>query len=376
MASAFTPINGLPTEHRLRLLESILGNASDAILVTEAAPFDLPGPRIVYVNESFTRMTGYSEAEMVGKTPRLLQNPLTDRAQLDKIRRALEHWEPVQVELVNQRKNGEEFWVELHIVPVADETGKYTHWVSIQRETTVRKQAEAAIRENAERFRDSLVQNATDLAAILETDGTVRYGSPSGSRILGVGADQWAGTDLLSHLHPDDAPAARAALALAIESQGISEHFTDFRVRHADGSWRTLRAVHHNRLNDPTVNGIVFNAWDITEQKRADEALRLRDRGIAASGNGIIIADATQPDTPVVYMNAALAEITGYRAAEVIGKNVRFFQGADRDQPEIIALRRAIREGREWSGTLRNYRKDGTLFYNEMYISPVRDEAG
>jgi len=376
MESSFEPINETQTEHRLRLLESILGNASDAILVTEAEPFNLPGPRVVYINEAFTRMTGYTEADMFGKTPRILQNPETDRTQLDKIRWALEHWEPVQVEICNQRKNGEKFWVELHIVPVAGENGTYTHWISIQRETTVRRQAEDLMRENAERFRDSLVQNATDLAAILEPDGTIRYGSPSGSRILGSSADQWTGTDLFSRIHPDDAPAARTALATAIENRGIGDPPTAFRARHADGSWRTLQVAYMNRLNDPSVNGIVFNAWDITEQKRVDAALRLRDRAIADTYNGIFIADATQPDIPVVYMNAALERITGYCAEEVIGKNVRFLQGADRDQPELVTLRRAIIEGREWTGTLRNYRKDGTLFYNEMYISPVWDEAG
>ena len=90
-------------------------------------------------------MTGYSNEDIIGKTPRILQGPKTERAQLDKIRRALKHWEPVRVEMTNYRKDGTEFNVELSISPIANEQGWYTHWVSVQRETTERKEAEEAL---------------------------------------------------------------------------------------------------------------------------------------------------------------------------------------------------------------------------------------
>ena len=129
---------------RLRLLESVAVHANDAILITEAEPIDLPGPRILYCNAAFTRTTGYTESEILGRTPRLLQGPGTDRAALDKLRGALARWEPVVVELLNYRKDGGTFWVELSIVPVADETGWFTHWVSVQRDVSDRKTAEEA----------------------------------------------------------------------------------------------------------------------------------------------------------------------------------------------------------------------------------------
>ena len=130
---------------RLRLLESVVVNANDAVLITEAEPIDLPGPRIVYCNAAFTRTTGYAEADVLGLTPRILQGPNTDRAALDRLRLALSRWEPIEIELLNRRKNGEEFWVELSIVPVANEVGWYTHWVSVQRDVSDRKQAEETV---------------------------------------------------------------------------------------------------------------------------------------------------------------------------------------------------------------------------------------
>lgn len=376
MAIQDVPITSEGVYAHLRLLESVLHNASDTILVTEAEPIDAPGPRIVYVNESFTRMTGYTAAEAIGQTPRMLQSPHTDRARLDEIRAALERWEPIQVEVLNRTKNGRDFWVELHIVPIADENGWWTHWVSIQRETTVRKHVEEEIRRSEEHFRNSLARNATDFAAVLDTDGVIRYQSFSSSGVLGFAPGTWVGSDILTHVHPEDRGKMHEAFQKASEFPGVTPPPVEFRSQHAGGQWCYLAGVFNNHTTNPSVKGIVFNAWDITGKKLLDEALHLRGRAIASSRNGIIIADATAFDTPIVYVNPAFERMTGYSAAEVIGRNCRFLQGTDRQQSERDTLRHAIQEGCEASGTMRNYRKDGTLFYNEISISPVLDENG
>ncbi len=142
---------------RLRLLESVVVNANDAVLITSAEPIDLPGPRIVYCNAAFSRTTGYCAEEILGRTPRLLQGPGTSRPALDRLRRALGRWKPIEVELLNRRKDGTEFWVELSIVPVANEKGWFTHWVSVQRDISDRKAAE-------ETATQALVAQAENLA--------------------------------------------------------------------------------------------------------------------------------------------------------------------------------------------------------------------
>ncbi|MGI4791124.1 MAG: HD domain-containing phosphohydrolase [Janthinobacterium lividum] len=124
---------------RLRLLEAAVEKANDVILITEAEPFDSPGPRIVYVNPAFTRMTGYTAEEVLGKTPRILQGPDTDPEVNAKIRAKLEKWQPMQVEVLNYRKDGTKFWSELNIAPIANKRGWYTHWISIQRDVTARR---------------------------------------------------------------------------------------------------------------------------------------------------------------------------------------------------------------------------------------------
>ncbi len=107
----------------------------------------------------------------------------------------------------------------------------------------------------------------------------------------------------------------------------------------------------------------------------AAEAL-MKERAIAASSEGIVVTDPNRPDDPIVYVNPAFVEITGYPAAEALGRNCRFLHGEDRDQPQLRTLRAALRGGRECSVVLRNYRKDGTMFCNELSVSPVYDDGG
>ena len=111
-------------------------------------------------------------------------------------------------------------------------------------------------------------------------------------------------------------------------------------------------------------------------RKAYEEELVLRDRSINSATNGILIADARQADMPTVYCNAAFEKITGYTTEEVLGRNCRFLQGTEHQQPGIEAIRRAIRQGTEAKAELRNYRKDGSLFWNELYIAPVKDQQG
>jgi PAS domain S-box-containing protein len=101
---------------------------------------------------------------------------------------------------------------------------------------------------------------------------------------------------------------------------------------------------------------------------------RLLERAVTASTNSIVISDPNLPDDPLVYVNPAFEETTGYAAEEALGRNCRFLQGEDRAQPAIAELRTAIQEGRQCTAVLRNYRKDGTLFWNELSIYPVLDE--
>ncbi len=142
------------SQEQLRLLEGSIARLNDLVIITEAGPFNEPGPRIVFVNEAFEARTGYSRQEVLGRSPRLLQGPQTQRDRLAQIRSALEQWQPVRVDLINYRRDGEPFWVDLDISPVWDKSRRLTHWVAVGRDVTERKAAEQKIRYLA--FYDAL----------------------------------------------------------------------------------------------------------------------------------------------------------------------------------------------------------------------------
>jgi diguanylate cyclase (GGDEF)-like protein/PAS domain S-box-containing protein len=143
-------------QEQLRLLEGSIARLNDLVIITEAGPFNEPGPRIVFVNEAFERRTGYSRDEVLGRSPRFLQGPNTQRRALDQIRIALEEWRPARVDLINYKKNGEPYWVDLDVSPVWDKKRKLTHWVAVGRDVTERKLAEEKIQHLA--FYDPLTK--------------------------------------------------------------------------------------------------------------------------------------------------------------------------------------------------------------------------
>ena len=113
---------------------AIVQHAKDIVIVTKAHPLNDPGPEIVYVNEAFIEKTGYTAEEVIGKTPRILQRDGTNRDDLKKIRQALEKQESVRVTLRNFSKKGNEYWVDLSILPLPDKNGKISHFAAIQRD--------------------------------------------------------------------------------------------------------------------------------------------------------------------------------------------------------------------------------------------------
>ena len=115
---------------------------------------------------------------------------------------------------------------------------------------------------------------------------------------------------------------------------------------------------------------------DVTERRAAEQALMLSRRVMEASTHGIVIADAADARLPLIYANPAFERITGYSRGEALGRSASFLQGSERDQPGLDMLRTALAQAEPATVVLRNYRRDGTPFWNELTVSPVRNAAG
>ncbi|MEG3859055.1 EAL domain-containing protein [Microcoleus sp. herbarium12] len=174
----------LRAEVRLQLLESAVVNANDAIVIMDAGYGNISDPSIIYVNEAFTQMTGYRPEEIIGQTPSCLRGPDSDGAQVAKIRRAFSRREPLRLELINYRKDGSTYWVELNSVPVADELGNLTHWVSVQRNISDRKRMEQAFFEEKELAQVTL-QSIGDAVITTDSDGCISTLNPVAEKLTG-----------------------------------------------------------------------------------------------------------------------------------------------------------------------------------------------
>jgi len=150
-------------------------------------------------------------------------------------------------------------------------------------------------------------------------------------------------------------------------AEGRAVEYLEFSLRY--GIWYEVKAY-------PSRDGLSIYFRDVTERVAAEQRLRLHERAIEASVNAIVITTGRRQQYTIAHVNPAFERITGYSAAEALGQNCRFLQGEDTSQPEIAALRALLREKKEGRVTLRNYRKDGTLFYNELHVAPVRSSKG
>jgi len=223
---------------QLRLLEAAVAQQQDVLVITEAASIDAPdGPKVVYVNPAFERVTGFSRDEILGLTPRIQQGPKTQRQELDRIKAALAAGQPVRVEVINYRKDGSEYWKEMDIAPVRDPAGVITHWVAVYRDISERKATEEALRLSEERFR--LVTQASN-EAIWDWDlasGRIWW-NENFTAIFGYPVhDVHSG---YKRVHPEDRERVARSFETAISGTG-SLWQEEFRYLKADGNIAQVR---------------------------------------------------------------------------------------------------------------------------------------
>ncbi|PLZ47558.1 PAS domain S-box protein, partial [Fischerella thermalis] len=280
-----SPCQLVDTIEQLRLFESAVVNANDAIVITTADALDEPlGPQIVYVNEAFTRMSGWSSAEVVGKTPRILQGELSDRTQLDRIRTALQNCLPVRAELINYHKNGSKYWVEINIVPIADAQGKITHFVSVQRDITEQKQENIeletrveertqALQKSEERFR-FLAESIPQQVWIAQPDGYVEYINQRMQNYLCCTQEEMWGWKWQNWVHPEDLSKCLDAWHNSlVTGEPLELEFRWYRVTDKTYRWHLARAVPQRDQDGKILNWFGTNT-DIDDLKVTESVLR------------------------------------------------------------------------------------------------------
>jgi PAS domain S-box-containing protein len=368
-----------------------------------------PSGNIISWNAGAERIKGYKAEEIIGKhfscfytAEDVQQGKPVKELEIAKTegRYEEEGW--------RVKKNGSKFWANVVITAVRDRAGTLTGFAKVTRDLTERKHVEDAfrashddlehrvrdrtaelvrlneeLRTSEERFR-LMIEGVKDHAIYtVNSEGIVTSWNDGAARIYGYTAEEIIGQHRNRFFTPEEVASGtpQHELNQATANGWFSEEA--WRV-HKDGSrfWAngTMAAL---RDAAGELRGFVKVVRDLTERKHAETelqknvaALQLRDRAIRAVSQGILITDPHQPDNPIIYASQGFEKLTGYSAEEVIGRNCRILQGPKTDPAVGKQVREAIRAGQECSVEILNYRKDGTPFWNALFVTPVRDEQG
>jgi PAS domain S-box-containing protein len=238
--------------------------------------------------------------------------------------------------------------------------------------TAIRQRLETNLYE---REREHLALNQHAIVSVTDRAGNITYINDKFCEISGYSRDELLGHNhrvLKSGEHPQE---FYAELWHTIAGGKVWQG--EICNRRKDGSLYWVESTITPFLgSDSKPYQYVSIRTDITPLKKNELRLRLQSSAMESSVDGILIADARATDMPLIYVNPAFERITGYAAAEVLGQNCRFLQGDDHAQPELEKIRAAFREQRASSVLLRNYRKTGELFWNDLTLSPVRNADG
>lgn len=249
---------------RLRLLSEAVAHLGEGVMITGDG-LDWPGPEIVFVNPAMCQIAGYSDLEMIGQSPRMLQGTATDPKTLEKIRKQLLSQGSAVAELVNYRKDGTPYDVELFITPLFDSTGKRTNFVSIQRDITERKAIAESLRQEHE-LNGAIFRTSQNVTLVLDPQGRIDLFNPYLEKITGYRLDEVAGKDWFNTFLPDsDQERMRRLFARAIA--GESTHGNVNPILTKDRSRRFIE-WYDAPLTDGNgqLVGLLCSGQDVTER--------------------------------------------------------------------------------------------------------------
>jgi len=373
-------------QESLGLHQAILDSANYSIIATTVEGV------ICAFNKTAEGWLGYSASEIVGKvTPEGFHD--REEVQQRAIALTAELGYPIaagfevfvakaklgqieESEWTYIRKDGSRFTVMLSISTLRNQDDEVTGFLSIASDITSRKQSEQELQKILHEL--AFQKFALDQAAIVavtDLHGHITYANSKFCEISGYSQAEILGENhhiLNSKYH---APEFFANLWDTIASGKVWRGEIRNKTKSGEYYWTDSTIIpllddHHKPMQYLAIR------FDISDRKKVEDTLRLRERAIGASHNGIVITDSHLPNNPIVYVNEAFTKITGYSESDVLGKNCRFLQGDDVFQPEKEIIRSAILGNKPCTVVIRNYRKDGTLFWNELSISPIFDQFG
>ncbi len=349
-------------ERLQRVNATVFDASTEAIIITDLRA------NIISVNPAFSRISGYSAAEVTGRNPRIISSGKQSTEFYVGMWNEILRSGAWHGELVNRHKNGDYYDVHLSISASRDKSGQLQHYIGVTTDITERKHAEQALRRESEKNL-ALLRNASDGIHILDGGGYVIEASDSFCAMLGYTRDEVIGMPVSQW----DANFDPATLARMIDHNLGVKTRSEFETRHRrkDGSIFDVEISSYPMMLQG--KPALFNSSrDITARKQAEAELRIAATAFETQ-DGILITDA---DNRILRVNQAFTDITGYPAVETIGRNPRMLSSGQHDAAFYHAMWSSINNTGSWKGEIWNRRKNGTVYPERLTITAVLDPAG
>ncbi|WP_310681217.1 PAS domain S-box protein [Aliifodinibius sp. S!AR15-10] len=299
---------------QLRIYEQAINSTNAGVLITDANKEDNP---IVFCNEGFKNLTGYSEEEILGRNCRFLQDHDRSQESIKEIRSIIDSGDQGNVIIRNYQKDGTLFWNELSIAPITDKNDTITHFVGIQRDITQLIETQQKLQEEKERYR-LITENSTDMISRHAPDGTYLYVTPSSEQLIGFTPDELVGKNAYEFFHPDDIP--EIAQKHSFISASSNSNPITYRIKTKSGSYKWVETASRTVLDPQSERLIEIQAStrDVSERKEYEHKLE-KERNLfkkltQSSPIGIAII-AT--DGQISFANNKAEQILGLTKSEI-----------------------------------------------------------
>ena len=327
--------------------------------------------KITMVNRKACEVFGYQAKEMVGKNWFNHYIPKSQRKDLSQFFDLMikGNLEPPDVKenWVIAKGNVRKL-IRWRNALLKDENGKVTGLISSGIDVTEKVIAEKELRDSVNKNR-AILEALPDVLTVHDKKGTVLEIHVPDESYLVAPVAEIEGKNIKDILPKELGDKLKKIIPTVLRNQKMET--LEITAPMANGTVDyECRFVPFNQ------NQVLTIARNISKTKEIQNILHLRNKALDAAGNGILIVDAQQPNMPIIYCNVAFTEITGYSREEVIGANCQLLQNDDRDQEAIVTMAKAIQKGEACRVLLRNYRKDGSLFWNDLSITPLFNENG
>nr|AHZ63912.1 phototropin [Planotaenium ohtanii] len=348
-------------------LKDALSAFQQTFVMADGTKPDFP---IMFASEGFYQMTGYTPLETIGKNCRFLQGPETDRAEVKKLKEALDQGRSFCGRILNYKKDGTKFWNLLTISPVKDDNGKVVKFIGMLTEVTKYTEGAHSADVRSNQLPISLIKYDARQKEEAESSVTELLEAAKGPH------------PLLAPLGPGSVSAGGGGMEKLMQlpkvDEGGAEDDVAAKPSRKSGLFNMLSKKERQSMSAAPAKKKEEDDDDMIDDESKKKARRGLDLATTLERiqKNFVITDPRLPENPIIFASDDFLELTEYSREEIIGRNCRFLQGKDTDEKTVQKIRDAIKNEEDITVQLLNYTKSGKPFWNLFHLQAVRDNKG